>query len=518
MSLAAPKLSPKSSLPEGLQDLLVREAAFALTRKRISEALAVAQEQKSASGGSKPILGLLFRDKRNDLKRKELEENLTVLAAGIQKLDAVIPRLQSCVDRSVENYLRELDAEYAKGLAASRFLEDWQRLMVRFDQAVSQYMRLLQTLLPLMDVLAANEICGANLDCRKLIDNTVTAARLVQEEVSFINKIADAQRIRSGVDAITLYRQPERNWKGSVHSLFFILPVQAAHCIRTLITESTEVIDRIREAIQGECQLASYTVGYGVTSYHQRVWASLRESAMLQIDPEQMESILAETEERMDRGALEPWSPPKVETPIEPEVAVSAPKATATPASTSNEDASASISAPPPGFTKPTTRSPELRIPSRAQSPRPTPSSIPNEAATIETEKNILTTSVAVAAVAVVSPAPAAPPAPAPSTPAELSAEASKEAADSIVDLTAERIRLEEILAEARAGIAQREVFLTQSEERLLQKSQEQLERETELEQREEQLRDLEKRLREKLGAAAFPPQPEKKPVDEFNE
>lgn len=515
MSLAAPKLSPKSSLPEGLQDLLVREAAFALTRKRISEALTVAQEQKSASGGSKPLLGLLFRDKRNDLKRKELVENITVLEAGIQKLDAVIPRLQSCVDRSVENYLREFDVEYAKGLAASRFLEDWQRLLTRFDQAVSQYMRLLQTLLPLMDVLEANEICGANLDCRKLIDNTVTAARLMQEEVSFINKIADSQRIRSGVDAITLYRQPERNWKGSVHSLFFILPVQAAHCIRTLITESTEVIDRIRGAIQGECQLASYTVGYGVTSYHQRVWASLRESAILQIDPEHMESILAETEERMDRGALEPWSPPKVEAPIEPEVAVSAPKAA--PLATAAPAAPVAISAPPPGFSKPTSRSPELRIPSRTQSPRSTSLSAP-DTATIEAEKAVLTTSTAVAVATVESPTPATPPSPARPTPAELSAEATKEAADSIVDLTAERIRLEEILAEAREGIAQREVFLTQSEERLLQKSQEQLERETELEQREEQLRDLEKRLREKLGAAAFPPQPEKKPVDEFSE
>ncbi len=80
-----------------------------------------------------------------------------------------------------------------------------------------------------------------------------------------------------------------------------------------------------------------------------------------------------------------------------------------------------------------------------------------------------------------------------------------KEAADTVADLAAERIRLEEILQEERKGLEQREQFLSKSEERLLQKTQEQIEREMELEQREEQLRDLEKRLREKLGPGALP-------------
>jgi len=105
------------------------------------------------------------------------------------------------------------------------------------------------------------------------------------------------------------------------------------------------------------------------------------------------------------------------------------------------------------------------------------------------------------------------------STPTVAEEKSTKEAADTVADLTAERLRLEEILRETRDGFEQREVFLSQSEERLLQKSQAQLEREVELEQREEQLLDLEKRLREKLGAAMPGPEPvAKKPYDEFSE
>jgi len=496
MSSAAPKSNQKASLPEGLQDLLVREASFALSRRRISDALAVAEKQKTAVASARPLLSFIFRDTKKDhkAKRQEMMENVSVLGAGVLKLDAVIPILQTCVERSLENYLREFDPEYANGLAASRFVDDWQRLLVRFDQAVSLFVGAVAKLPGLLEAVAASATCGSNLECRKTIDAAVSAARVLQDEVTFLNKIADSQRIRSGIGAITLYRQPERNWKGAVHSLLFTQPAPAAQAIGSVLVEANEVVEKIRGAIQGECQLASYVVGYGVTSYHQRVWASLRESATLRIDPDQLESILSDTEERMDRGILEPWTVPHAELPPEVVIAVPAPAPVRSPAPESSGASAPTVVAAPPSVSIPANKSPQLKLPSRSS-----PCAADAVAPAI----------IAVAAAA----------SDAASTPTVAEEKSTKEAADTVADLTAERLRLEEILRETRDGFEQREVFLSQSEERLLQKSQAQLEREVELEQREEQLLDLEKRLREKLGAAMPGPEPvAKKPYDEFSE
>lgn len=509
MSSVAPKFPQRASIPDRLQDLLVREAAFTLSRKRISEALRVAKEQKTAAGGGRPLLSFLFKDSKKASQRREIVENVSVMEAGIEKIDAAFPALEACVERSLENYLREHDHEYVNGLASSRFLDDWHRLIARFDQTVSNFIGQLNELKSAFETLPATEPCGSNPEVRKSIDAVVATARDLQDEISFVNKIADAQRIRAGTEAITLYRQPERNWKGTAHSLLFTMPGPAIATVILLLNESNEMSERVRSAIQGECQLASYVVQYGVTSYHQRVWASLREAATLRIDPETLEATLTDTEEKMERGLLEPWTPARAEPLVETANAAPRPPPSSSPASTSVEaQAKPAIpAAPPPNLRRPSSKEPSLRLPSRnGGAPRPapgTPATPPPPSAEPESE-----------------------PIPVPIPPSESAGDVlPKEAADTVADLAAERIRLEEILKEERLGLEQREQFLSKSEERLLQKTQEQIERETELEQREEQLRDLEKRLREKLGPGAFPftsataaVTAPSKPFDEFNE
>lgn len=509
MSSVAPKFPQRASIPDRLQDLLVREAAFTLSRKRISDALRVAKEQKTAAGGGRPLLSFLFKDSKKASQRREIVENVSVMEAGIQKIDAAFPALEACVERSLENYLREHDYEYVNGLASSRFLDDWHRLLARFDQTVANFIGQLNELKSAFETLPAREPCGSHPEARKSIDAVVATARALQDEISFVNKIADAQRIRAGTEAITLYRQPERNWKGTAHSLLFTMPGPAIATVILLLNESNEMSERVRSAIHGECQLASYVVQYGVTSYHQRVWASLREAATLRIDPDTLETTLTDTEEKMERGLLEPWTPDRAELPVETASAAPRPPSLSSPAAVSVEaQAKPAVPAAPPPNLRRASKEPSLRLPSRNGSvPKPaldtpaTPPSLPAKEPT-----SVLL------------------PVPIP-TPDAVSDVLPKEAADTVADLAAERIRLEEILKEERLGLEQREQFLSKSEERLLQKTQEQIERETELEQREEQLRDLEKRLREKLGPGAFPftsstaaATVPSKPFDEFNE
>lgn len=511
-----PKSAPRATLPPALQELLVREAVFLMSRKRISDALSSAEQQSSAGSFARPLLSLFAR-KDNRTKRREEVDNVAVLKAGIKKLDDAYPQLETCVERSLENYLREHDAEYANGLAASRFIDDWHRLLAQFELDLSNLLGSLNALPAQFDLLPHGAACGSTLESRHAIDTVVGFARSVQEDIGFINKIADAQRIRSGIDNITLYRQPERNWRGSIHALHFVQPSLAVDSIQALIADINEVAEKVRSAIQGECQLASYVVGYGVTSYHRRVWASLREAAPLQVNPDNMESILAETEELMDSGRLKEWRPqrPEPTAPVAAAVGIAAPPPPVAPAPKPGRPPGVPVSAPVPaaiggpGPTLRLNRSAELKLPSRS-APRLDEAAAPafSSAPTRPAEP----AAVPAAAPAAVNPGSSLPP-------------------DSMADLMAERNRLEQILLETRASLTEREQFLSQSEARLMQVSQAQIEREVDLEQREEQLRDLEKRLREMQSgmasgggqglapaAAAIPAPAQAKVFDEFNE
>lgn len=507
---ATPRISPRATIPDRLQDLLVREAAFTLSRKRISDALQVAGEQKTSAKAGRPLLAFIFRDSKKEMERREMVENVSVMEEGIRNIDAALPKLQAYIDRSIENYLREFDQEYANGLAGSRFLDDWNRLLSRFDETITEFVSRLNGLKSLFESLPQSEPCSSDREARKNIDAVVACARAFQDEVGFINKIADAQRIRAGSDAITLYRQPDRNWKGTANSLLFTMPGPAIATVILLLNESTDTAGKVRSAIQGECQLASYVTQFGVTSYHQRVWTSLREATLLRVEPDSIESILTDTEDKLKRGLFEPWTPPRIERPDENGQATPPQRFSAAPPPPRKPAPSMEATQPkgiPPGARRTPGELP-LRLPARNHGPTTAPATIPE-----------------IPAQPVAQPPPHSAPPPPENTGLANPFE-SKEAADTVADLAAERIRLEEILQEERKGLEQREQFLSKSEERLLQKTQEQIEREMELEQREEQLRDLEKRLREKLGPGALPfstpalatASATDQPVDEFKE
>ncbi|HRP03793.1 MAG TPA: hypothetical protein PLV87_02665, partial [Opitutaceae bacterium] len=224
-----------------------------MSRKRISDALQVAGEQKTSAKAGRPLLAFIFRDSKKEMERREMVENVSVMEEGIRNIDAALPKLQAYIDRSIENYLREFDQEYANGLAGSRFLDDWNRLLSRFDETTTEFVSRLNGLKSLFESLPQSEPCSSDREARKNIDAVVACARAFQDEVGFINKIADAQRIRAGSEAITLYRQPDRNWKGTANSLLFTMPGPAIATVILLLNESTDTAGKVRSAIQGEC-------------------------------------------------------------------------------------------------------------------------------------------------------------------------------------------------------------------------------------------------------------------------
>jgi hypothetical protein len=488
------KLLPNMFLPPTLRDLLLREAVFQVSRRRLKEALSVAREELTEIQAERPRLGFVRQEARraHQLRIKEAEEGVTLLQTALEKLAETMPQLIACVGRSVENYLREMDPEYVTGLSAARFVDDWDALLARYSSAVERYLGSLNRLPAVMEAFPQGESCGSHPEGRRVMEETIQAAALIQEEIAFLNRIADAQSLRRGKPP-TLQRQPERNWRRLAFGILDLPPLEALKIVRGLSSEAEEQLPRVFSAIKAECRLANFSGNYGVSSYREKMWQGFRTAAAEKIQPDRFEQIVSETEIMLETGRLHEWKADRVEIQASPEVVTAelapllAARPATKPAAAATANAAAAASAK---------RSANGRIVYR-----PSGGASASAAAA------------AMAAVAVnLDPA---------------AAGLSVKDLAAMAELRAERERLELLLRETRASLSEREEFLSQSEAKLMETTQAQIEREVELEQREEELRELERRYREfqlgglgagdaSMGEAEAPPA--KVPMDEFKD
>jgi hypothetical protein len=492
------KLLPNMFLPPTLQDLLLREAVFQVSRRRLEEALAVAREELTGIQAERPRLGFVRQEARraHQLRIEEAEEGVTLLQTALEKLGETMPQLIACVGRSVENYLREMDPEYVTGLSAARFVDDWDALLARYSSAVERYLGSLNRLPALLEAFPQGESCGSHPEGRRVVEETMQAAALIQEEIAFLNRIADAQSLRRGKPP-TLQRQPERNWRRLAFGILDLPPLEALKIVRGLSSEAEEQLPRVFSAIKAECRLANFSGNYGVSSYREKMWQGFRTAAAEKIQPDRFEQIVSETEIMLETGRLHEWKADRVEIQASPEVVAAelapllAPRPASKPAAAATASAAAATAAAAAAK-----RSANGRIVYR-------PSSGASASAA--------TAAIAAAAVNL--------------DPAAAGLSVKDLAA--MAELQAERERLELLLRETRASLSEREEFLSQSEAKLMETTQAQIEREVELEQREEELRELERRYREfqigGLGAGAASmgeaeASPAKVPMDEFKD
>lgn len=462
------KLTLSQELPAYLQELLMREAALALARKGIAEAAEEAQRKKEALAGLNALRSFVPGEsrRRHVADRKQAEEQAARLDAGLRKLDTTEMVLLTCVERSLENFLRLHDPEYVAGLAAYRFPHDWQRLVERFEQAKDALVGILSALVNVMENARPKENMSAFApDCRLLVEEAAIAGRKLDAEIGFINAVADEQRRQYGPDTITLPRQPETGWAQTVGALLEVPAEECLRATRNLVRECHDVLDGIGTAIHAESKLVNGVKVLEVPSYHAGVWKALREASRLSIEAKDLQRVVSETEQMLDLGTLDPWSPPAPEKkPVQPVAAVAPVPGGAEPlfAGTSPAVARRSDVAPSSSSSAqaPTRKEHKLSLRGR-NSRRPEMDGVSPE--TRDT------------------------PVPAVGSVALKSSE--------IAALEEQRALLERRLEEMRVELQTRETYVMESEERLLQKTQQQVEREAELEQREDQLRTLLQRL-----------------------
>lgn len=489
------KLLPNMFLPPALQDLLLREAVFDVSRRRLEEALAVAEQELAATQAERPRLGFVRQEAKRAYQARvhEAEQGVGLLRSALEKLDESSPQLVACVGRSVENYLREMDPEYVTGLAAARFVDDWDALLGRYSGAVERYLGSLNRLPAQLESFPQGESCGSHPEGRKIVEATMHAAAVLQEEIAFLNKIADAQSLRRGKTP-TLPRQPERNWRRLAFGILDLKPLEALKIVRGLSAEAEEQLPRIFATIKAECRLANFSGNYGGSSYCRKIWQGFRSTALEKIQPDRFEQIVSETEIMLETGRLHEWKPERVEIQASPEIMAAelAPLLAATPGPT----AAPVVVSPAAASAAGTSALGAKRTSNGRLAYRPSGTAV-------------------------------APVAGGPAAPVAAAAGLSSKDVAAMIELQAERERLEQLLRETRASLSEREAFLSQSEAKLMETTQAQIEREVELEQREEELRELERRYREfqqgGLGLDASPaverePAPAKVPLDEFRD
>ena len=333
------------------------------------------------------------------------------------------------------------------GLGENRYPSDWARLRTRFEECARDYHTALKALADLCAIMPPHEAIGTPPASRQLLTKTISLGGQLEAEVEFINKIAHAQRKRAGHEGFTLKLQAGVNWKEAAQSLLGLNAKASPGTLLDLIAQSEKITAKILAEISDEATLALNKSSHDIASYHLGQWSALREAALLKINPEELESLVKETETLLETGEFRRWS-----TLDEPPVTAPLPKPVIQPAKPAPEI----VRAP-----KPAPRANDgqtLKLPPRTPTRPPFPSK------------------------------------PAVTAPAPIPA-VSVEEINALATAKAELERQNQLLQSLKAELEARESFVSESENRLLEKTLAQQEQEAELEQRTEELETLEKRV-----------------------
>jgi hypothetical protein len=295
---APPKIA---QLPVRLRDLLKREVCLDLTRAQIETALQQVQtEAEELRKTRPPFLFLHAKPTRSDFQSREAGavESLSALTQGLQQVVAAQPRLRSWVEDDLETFLRDGQPAYIMGLATHRFPDDWQRAVLRFDQRVVGF----RTALGLVQATLSAVPTGVTLASHAGAFECLMPARqwgaLLDYEFMFFNRVADTQRRAADLGADTLKRQPEPQFATTISHWSRLDADAVRRLVSELLVRVEHVAAEARAAYVAEAALAGG--GGAARSFVYPLWEMLRQLMRLHINPEEVESIVAETERMVE--------------------------------------------------------------------------------------------------------------------------------------------------------------------------------------------------------------------------
>ncbi len=291
-----------SQLPVRLRDLLKREVCLDVTKAHIEAALRHVQtEAEELRKTRPPFLFLHAKPTRSEFQIREASTNetLAALGKGLQQVIAAQPRLRSWVEDDLETFVRDSQPAYLLGLARHRFPDDWQRAVMRFDQRVAGFRAALGVVQATLSVVPAGVTLAAHAAAFERLMPARQWGALLDYEVLFFNRVADTQRRAVEMGYETLRRQPDTRFGPAVGQWARLDGDTVRHQVAEMLAELDATAAAARAAYLSEAALAVGGVA-AARSFVHPLWEALRQLMRLEIRPEEVEAVVAETERMVE--------------------------------------------------------------------------------------------------------------------------------------------------------------------------------------------------------------------------
>lgn len=285
-----------AQLPVRLRDLLKREVCLEISRAHIEAALnQVEQEATELKKTRPPFLFLHAKPMRTEFETRQAgaAESLAALTRGLQDVAAAQPRMRTWVEDDLETFLRDSQPAYMLGLASHRYPDDWQRAVLRFDQRVAGFRATLGQVQAALGTVPAGTVLASHAGAFEQLMPARQWGALLDYEFLFFNRVADLQRRSAGLGGETLRRTPDHQFAAQVAQWARM----DADAVRRGLLELRARLELAamdaRALYVAEAALAG---GGAARSFVFPMWEALRQLMRLEIQPEQVESIVTETE------------------------------------------------------------------------------------------------------------------------------------------------------------------------------------------------------------------------------
>jgi hypothetical protein len=288
-----------AQLPVRLHDLLRREVCLEITRMQIEAALVQVRAEADVLRKTRPpFLFLHAKNTRNDFQERAsgASESEAALSRGLQEVIAAQPKVRAWVEDDLETFLRDSQPPYLLGLAMHKFSDDWQRMLLRFDQRVSGFLGALGAVQVALGVVPGGMALAANAGAFECLMPARQWAALLDYEFSFFNKVADMQRRNAALGSDTLKRMPERQFVPAVAQWARLEAEPVRRGLAELRSRLDVTVTEARGIYAAEAALVASS-GANAQSYVYPFWEALRQLMRLEIDPDTIEEIVAETEQ-----------------------------------------------------------------------------------------------------------------------------------------------------------------------------------------------------------------------------
>ncbi len=287
-----------AQLPVRLRDLLKRDVCLDLTRAQIETALRQVQaEAEELKKTRPPFLFLHGKPTRSEFQIREASavETLAALTKGYEQVVSAQPRLKSWVEDDLETFVRDSQPAYVLGLATHRFPDDWQRAVIRFDQRVKGFRSALGVVQASLGVVPSGMALSSHAAAFECLMPARQWGALLDYEIVFFNRVADLQRRSLEMGNDTLRRQPETRFAQTVGQWARMDGASVRQRLAEMLAELEASTGAARAAYVAEASLSGGGGG-AARSFVYPMWEALRQLMRLEIRPDEVEAIVAETE------------------------------------------------------------------------------------------------------------------------------------------------------------------------------------------------------------------------------